>query len=484
MKHLPVFLSVHGRSGLVVGGGAAAADKARLLRQAGAAVTVVAPKVAPALADLAAGGEIRLLRRRFVAGDVAGRVVVYGATGNDAVDVAVAKAASAAGVPVNVIDRPRLSSFISPAIVDRDPVMVAISTGGAAPVLARRLRAAVESLLPSGLGRLAQFAESFRAAVKANFPTAVARRRFWDRFFDGPIAEAVLGGDLRGAREAMLNLVNRPGADRWPTGGVTLVGAGPGDPDLLTFRALRSMQQADLVVYDRLVGADILDYARRDAERVYVGKAKGGHGHGQEWINALMVREAKAGKRVVRLKGGDPFIFGRGGEELDYLRRHGVPVEVVPGVTAAAGRAAAAGLPLIHRDHAPAITFISGHGISGHGISGHGKDGGLPDLDWAALARARHTLVIYLGRSTAGSIAGRLIDHGMAPTMPAAIIENGTRPEQKVAGGDVAGLEHMIAAAGISGPALIVIGEVARMADAAALSGEAEAPATRRRRLA
>jgi uroporphyrin-III C-methyltransferase/precorrin-2 dehydrogenase/sirohydrochlorin ferrochelatase len=472
MKHLPVFLSVHGRSGLVVGGGAAAAEKARLLRQAGAAVTVVAPKVAPALADLAA--EIRLLRRRFVAGDVAGCAVVYGATGIDAVDVAVAKAADAAGVPVNVIDRPRLSSFISPAIVDRDPVLVAISTGGAAPVLARRLRAALESLLPSGLGRLAQFAESFRAAVKANFPTAVARRRFWDRFFDGPIAEAVLGGDLSTAREAMLNLVNRPGADRRPAGGVTLVGAGPGDPDLLTFRALRSMQQADLVVYDRLVGADILDYARRDAERIYVGKAKGGHGHGQQWINALMVREAKAGKRVVRLKGGDPFIFGRGGEELEYLRRHGVPVEVVPGVTAAAGCAAAAGFPLTHRDLAPAMTVISGHG----------KDGGLPDLDWAALARARHTLVIYMGRSTAGSIAGRLIDHGMAPTTPAAIIENGTRPEQKVAVGEVAGLEHMIAAAGISGPSLIVIGEVARMADAAALWAEAEAPAAPRRRLA
>jgi uroporphyrin-III C-methyltransferase/precorrin-2 dehydrogenase/sirohydrochlorin ferrochelatase len=234
------------------------------------------------------------------------------------------------------------------------------------------------------------------------------------------------------------------------------------------------MQQADLVVYDRLVGADILDYARRDAERIYVGKAKGGHGHGQQWINALMVREAKAGKRVVRLKGGDPMIFGRGGEELEYLRRHGVPVEVVPGVTAAAGCAAAAGFPLTHRDLAPAMTVISGHG----------KDGGLPDLDWAALARAHHTLVIYMGRSTAGSIAGRLIDHGMAPTTPAAIIENGTRPEQKVAVGEVAGLAHMIAAAGISGPALIVIGEVARMADAAALWAEAEAPAAPRRRLA
>ncbi len=464
MKHLPVFLSVHGRAVLVVGGGAAAADKARLLRKAGAAVTVVAPEVAPALAELAAGGEIHLLRRRFVAGDVAGRAVVYGATGNDAVDVTVADAAHAAGVPVNVIDRPRLSSFITPAIIDRDPVVVAISTGGAAPVLARRLRAALETQLPSGLGRLAGFAESFRAAVKANFPTAVARRRFWERFFDGPIAEAVLGGDLAVAREGMLNLVNRPGTDRRPAGGVTLVGAGPGDPDLLTFRALSSMQQADLVVYDRLVGPDILACARRDAERVYVGKAKGGHGHTQERINALMVREAKAGKRVVRLKGGDPCIFGRGGEELDYLRRHGVTVEVVPGVTAAAGCAAAAGLPLTHRDLAPAMTFITGHG----------KDG-LPDLDWAALARARHTLVVYMGRSTAGIIAGRLIDHGMAPTTPAAVIENGTRPDQKIAVGEVAGLEHMIAAAGITGPALIVIGEVARLADAAALSGDAEA---------
>lgn len=472
MRHLPVFLSVRGRSGLVVGGGPVATAKARLLLKAGATVSVVAPKVAPALARLAAAGEIRLLRRRFVAGDVADRAVVYGATGIAAVDADVALAARAAGVPVNVIDRPELSSFITPAVVDRDPVLVAISTGGAAPVLARRLRAAVESRLPSRLGRLAGFAESFRAAVKANVPSAVARRRFWERFFDGPIAAAVLAGDERGAREGMLGLVNRPQAPPPSMGRVALVGAGPGDPDLLTLRALDSLQRADLVVYDRLVGPDVLDYARRDAERVYVGKAAGGRGHGQDRINALLVRAARAGKRVVRLKGGDPFIFGRGGEELDYLRRHGVPVEVVPGVTAAAGCAAAAGFPLTHRDHAPAVTFISGHG----------KDGP-PDLDWAALARSRHTLVVYMGRAAAGAIAARLMAHGMAAATPAAVIENGTRPEQKLRLGTLAGLAPMIAAAGITGPTLIVIGEVARMAIAAP-AADAGVPTVPLRRLA
>ena len=460
MQHFPAFLDLRGRSALVVGGGAAAAHKAGLLLKAGAAVTVAAPRVGPELAALAEDGAVRLTRRGFVGGDVAGRAVVVAATGRADVDERVAAAARAAGVPVNVVDRPDLSSFIMPAIVDRDGIVVAVSSGGAAPVLARRVRAAVEAALPARLGRLARFAGGFRGAVKARIADAAGRRRFWERFFDGPLAEAVLAGDEGRAREGMLKLVNGRAAARAPTGAVDLIGAGPGDPDLLTLRALRLIQQADVVVYDRLVGPGILDHARRDAERICVGKAKGDHSLPQDGINALLVRLARAGKRVARLKGGDPFVFGRGGEELDHLRRAGIEVAVVPGITAALGCAAAVGMALTHRDHASAVTFVSGHAAD---------SGGVPDLDWSALAGPRRTLVVYMGVSAAGAIAGRLVAQGLDPATPAAIVENGTRPEQKVAVGTVAGLGDMVRDHSIVGPAVIVVGDVARLAaDAAA----------------
>ncbi len=456
MKYFPAFLDLSGRPALVVGGGELAARKVRLLLKAGARVTVVAPHIGAELAQLAAEGTLRIIQRGFVAGDVRGKALVHGATGRAPVDERVAEAARAAGVPVNVVDRPDLSSFIMPAIVERDPVVIGISTDGAAPLLARRIRVAIEALLPARLGRLARFAESFRGSLRATMPEARDRRRFWERFFDGPVAGAILAGDERGAREQMLSLVNRPQAAATAQGMVHIVGAGPGDPDLLTLRALHLMQQADIVVYDKLVGRAILDYVRRDAERIYVGKSKGNHARSQDEINALLVEQARAGKRVLRLKGGDPFIFGRGGEERAHLRRAGVRVEVVPGITAATGCAAATGIPLTHRDHAPAVTFVAGHGRNGE-----------PDLDWAALARARHTLVIYMGVSSAGRTAARLIEHGMAPDTPAAIVNNGTLDSQQMAIGPLARLGALVAEHGIEGPAIIVVGEVVRAADAA-----------------
>ncbi len=464
MNYLPLFVDLSDRPCLVVGGGVAAAAKARLLLAAGARVSVVAPRPEGGVAELLARDDVTHLRRGFRERDVAGRAVVFAASGEPEVDARVARAARAAGVPVNAVDRADLSTFITPAIVDRDPVVVAVSSGGVAPVLARRLRRRIEALLPPGLGRLARFAGSFRGAVRATIPGVAARRRFWEDFFDGPLAEAVLRGETARAREEMLRRVNRPAPA--PAGAVAIVGAGPGDPDLLTLRALRLLEGADVVVYDRLIGPGILDRARAEAERVFVGKAKGRHGMGQAAINALMARHAKAGRSVVRLKGGDPLVFGRGGEELDYLRAAGVPVEVVPGVTAAAGCAAYAGFALTHRDHASALTLISAHAKEGE-----------PDLDWAALARSRQTLVVYMGRAKAAEIARRLIEHGADAATPAAIVVNGTRPDQSVAVGTLGGLGRLAAESPVAGPALIVIGDVVGMAGAQAWAAPPRAAA-------
>ena len=338
MRYFPLFFDLRARSVLLVGGGAAAARKLRLLLKAGAKVRLVASELDRETTDILANGGVSLVRHSFRPADLAGQSLVVAATGSDPIDSAVARAAEAAGLPVNVVDRPDLSSVIVPAIVDRDPVLVGISTGGSAPVLARRLRARIEASLPARLGALARFAETFRAAVAGLVPDGRERRAFWEAFFDGPLARRVLAGEERAAREAMLSLVNRRGSLGTPKGSVALVGAGPGDPELLTLRALDRIENADVLVYDRLIGSQILDRARRDAERLYVGKAKGARATSQAEINALLIREAKAGKRVVRLKGGDPFVFGRGGEELakPSVARHRA-VEIVPGITAAAG---------------------------------------------------------------------------------------------------------------------------------------------------
>jgi uroporphyrin-III C-methyltransferase/precorrin-2 dehydrogenase/sirohydrochlorin ferrochelatase len=458
MQHFPAFFALTGRSVLVVGGGATACRKARLLADAGACVLVVAPRLGPEMAALAEAGRVEHRPRPFAPNDLDGQTLVIAATGVAGVDTDVSAAAQARGLPVNVVDAPALSSFIMPALVRRDPVTVAISTGGAAPVLARAIRARLEALLPANLGRLARFADGFRSAVKATHGSESERRRFWERFFAGPIAAAVLEGDERWARERMLDAVNRrPGEDD-ASGSVALVGAGPGDPELLTLRAVRLLEEADVIVHDRLVGPAILDRARRDATRIDVGKRRGAAAKSQEQINALLLAEARAGRRVVRLKGGDPFVFGRGGEEADYLARHGVRVVLVPGITAATACAAAAGIPLTHRDHVQALTFVTGQGRDGE-----------PGLDWAGLASGRQTIAVYMGRAAAGRIAERLIDAGMSPATPAAMIENATLPEQRIETAPLSALRALATADGGGperGPALFIIGEVVRKAKA------------------
>tara|TARA_R110000772_G_scaffold49123_8_gene113045 strand:- start:65724 stop:67127 length:1404 start_codon:yes stop_codon:yes gene_type:complete len=458
MRQFPIFLTVQDRPVLIAGGGEAAARKLRLLLKADARVTVVAPDATDEILDLVEAGDIDWQARAFRPEDLMGAVLAYGATGIDAVDRQVSDAARHAGVPVNVVDRPELSDFITPAIIDRAPITVAVSSGGTAPVLARGVKAAIERLLHPNLGALALFAERFRGAVKAVVPTGRARLRFWDAFFDGPIAARVLAGDETGAAEDMLSYVNRRGREQ---GGIVhIVGAGPGAADLITLRGQRLLEQADVIVHDRLVGDGVLDLARRDADRIDVGKAPDRHPVPQEKINDILIAQARLGKRVVRLKGGDPFVFGRGGEELAALNAAGIRAEVVPGITAATACAAATGIPLTHREHASAVTFVTGHK----------GDGDAPDIDWAVLARSGATLAVYMGIGGAGTIANDLSRHGLADT-PVAVIENGTRPDQRVFTGHVHGLDALVRTNGITGPALIVIGDVAALADLSTATG-------------
>lgn len=475
MRHFPLFLDLTNRSVLVVGGSDAAARKAATLAAAGARIDVVAEQPQPVLleqltgypavpvrtgtlsaderADEATG--IRILRRAFCSDDIEGRALVVSATGDARLDAEVSAAACRSNVPVNVVDRPDLCTFIWPAIVDRDPLTVAVSSAGTAPVLARMIRARIEAMLPANLGQLARFAKRFRGAVKATRRSGIARRRFWERFFEGPIADAVLAGDEREAREQMLTLINRHNDTAETEGRVTLVGAGPGDPELLTLKALRALHEADVIVHDRLIGPRILEYARRDAEFIDAGKAPGRHPLPQDAINRLLAEHAREGRRVVRLKGGDPFVFGRGGEERAYLRHLGIRCDVIPGITAATGCAAAAGIPLTLRGAAQSLSVVTARG----------RDGADPDLDWRALARDRQTLTIYMGAASAGGVARRLIAAGRDPATPTAVIARGTLPEQRQALGILQELPQLVRRIG-AGPVLIVVGDVVREADA------------------
>lgn len=456
MEYLPLFLRLEGEPVAVVGGGEVAWRKVQWLRRAGAQVRVIAPLLQGELAAAAAAGELQHRVAAFTAEHLEGARVVVAATGDTAVNAAVAAAARAAGIPVNVVDDAELSSFIFPAIIDRSPLLVAVSSAGQAPVLARRVRAQLEALLPSRLGALARFLGAQRARVRAGLPPA-ARRGFWERLLDGPVAAAVLGRDRpRAARELRRELREAQAGAGAPRGSVHLVGAGPGDPDLLTLRALQLLQQADVILYDRLVSAAVLERARRDAQRIFVGKESGERGQ-QERINALLLALARAGKHVVRLKGGDPFIFGRGGEELEVLAAHGIPCSVVPGITAALGAAAAAQLPLTHRGLAPSVTFVSGHV----------PDGALPD--WRFFANPRHTVVFYMAVAQLESLVARLRAAGALPAHPVALIERATLPGERVLRGTLADIVARARAAGISAPALLVSGAVAAQACATAL---------------
>jgi len=450
MDFLPIFLDIRGQPCLIVGGGEVAARKSALLLRAGARVTVLAPALSAAFeADLAAA-RIAHRAERFREQDLEGFAVAIAATGDDAVNRAVAAAAKARRIPVNVVDQPALCSFVLPSIIERSPLVVAVSSGGASPVLARLLRARLESLIPAGYGKLAGLAREFRERVKARLAPR-ERRRFWERVLQGPIAEMVFSGREAEARAALAASLEDPRLTL--TGGeVSLVGAGPGDPDLLTFRALRLMQQADVVVYDRLVSAPILNLVRLEAERIYAGKERAMHTLPQEDINHLLVRLAKEGKRVVRLKGGDPFIFGRGGEEIDTLAAEGIPFQVVPGVTAAAGCASYAGIPLTHRDYAQSVVFVTGHL----------QDGSL-NLNWPALAQPRQTIVFYMGLLGIDQLCEKLVAHGLPASMPAALVQQGTMPQQRVLSGTLATLPTLVRQSGAHAPTLIIIGEVVKL---------------------
>lgn len=430
MRHFPIFLDLCGRTALVVGAGERAEAKAAALAAAGAAV------VRHEGADLPTPEQLRSAS------------VVFVCAGDPAQAAATAERATVERVPVNVVDRPDISTFVMPAIVDRGDVVVAIGTGGAAPVLARRIRARIQQLLPERLGRLAGFAARFRGTVKAAVPDFDQRRRLWERVLAGPIAEQVLAGREAEAQAAMVEAINRREAP--PAGIVHLVGAGPGDPELLTVRALRLIEEAEVVIHDDLVSPDILSHARVDALRIPVGKRQGRPSTPQAEIEALLVRHARAGRRVVRLKGGDPFVFGRGGEEIEALRAAGIPFTVVPGITAALGCAAAIDLPLTHRDHASALTLVTGEG----------RAGARP-----AMSAAPHqTVALYMGTRAAADVAQGLMAGGRDPETPVAVIENGTRPDQRVAFGTLRGLGDLVRADRGNGPALVVIGETVALA--------------------
>jgi uroporphyrin-III C-methyltransferase/precorrin-2 dehydrogenase/sirohydrochlorin ferrochelatase len=376
------------------------------------------------------------------------------ATDDAEVNRQVSEAASARRIPVNVVDRPELCSFIMPSIIDRSPVVAAISSGGTSPVLARVIRARLESLIPSAYGRLAQLVAQFRDRVKVKFTHINHRRVFWEEVLQGPIAELVYSGQDRAAYAALERKLETAVGDQAHLGEVYLVGGGPGDPDLLTFRALRLMQQADVVVYDRLVSPEVLDLVRRDAERIYAGKERDRHAIPQEDINQLLVRLAREGKRVVRLKGGDPFIFGRGGEEIATLMEEGIPFQVVPGITAAAGCSAYAGIPLTHRDYAQSVVFVTGH-----------LRDGTVNLNWKALAQPKQTVVFYMGLHGVDTICRELIAHGLSDKTPAALVQQGTTRHQQVHTGTLASLPGIVERAKVKPPTLIIVGEVVTLRD-------------------
>ena len=448
MDFLPLFHNLRGRLVLLVGGGDVALRKARLLSEAGARLRVVAPTIEPELLSLVQqrGGETLL--QNYSADQLEGAQLVIAATDDGELNARVSRDAQARSLPVNAVDAPEHCTVIFPAIVDRSPLVIAVSTGGHAPVLARLTRARIETLFPHSWGRLAQLAQRFRSQVKAAFSTINQRRVFWEDVFQGDIAERVFSGREAEAERLLIERLEQQKGQHYQ-GEVYLVGAGPGDPDLLTFRALRLMQQADVVLHDRLVPDAIIDLCRRDADRIYVGKARADHAVPQEQINQLLVRLAKEGKRVLRLKGGDPFIFGRGGEEIEELAANGIPFQVVPGITAANGCSAYAGIPLTHRDHAQSVRFVTGHL----------KDGST-NLPWQELVARGQTVVFYMGLVGLPVICEQLIAHGRAPDTPIALIQQGTTAQQMVLTGTLASMPALVEQTEIKPPTLLIVGEV------------------------
>jgi len=453
MDYFPLFLKLTDRPCLVIGAGSIAARKIDLLSRAGAAITVIANDIAPVVANMQNSHHLSIKQKTFETTDVTGFHLVVSATDNSTTNELVAKSATDSNILVNVVDNPALCSFIFPAIIDRSPVIAAVSSGGAAPVLARLLRAKIESLIPAEFGHLAHLAAKFRSQVKKQIKEPSQRRIFWENILQGKIAELVFSGKQQEAEKQLQQLIANS-VDKASVGEVYLVGAGPGNPDLLTFRALRLMQQADVVVYDRLVSAEILDLTRRDSEKIYVGKQRANHSLPQDSINELLLSLAKKGKRVVRLKGGDPFIFGRGGEEIEALLEENIDFQVVPGITAASGCSTYAGIPLTHRDHAQSCTFVTGHL----------KDGST-DLNWPQLAAPNQTIVFYMGLSGLQKICQSLIDHGCSKQHPIAIVQQGTTSNQRVITGTLESLPKKVIDEKIKAPTLIIVGTVVSLHD-------------------
>ena len=455
MDYLPLFHRIAARPCLVVGGGDVALRKVRTLCEAGAHISVIAPAICQGLADMALEypALLSLCEREYHQGDLDNVVLVIAATSDQPLNAAISAEAQARNIPVNVVDNPALCSVIFPAIVDRSPIQIAITSSGTSPVMTRLLRGRIESLLPGNLGTLAKLAARYRSKVKSLLRGENQRRRFWETVLDGAVAESVYAGNEEQADQQLLAQLEAMVADAdseaQSSGEVYLVGAGPGDPDLLTFRALRLMQQADVVLHDRLVSPQVLAMVRRDAERIYVGKRAGDHAVSQQNINSLLVDLAKQGKRVLRLKGGDPFIFGRGGEEIERLAEEGVPFQVVPGITAASGCASYAGIPLTHRDFSQSVQFITGH-----------KQDYKLDLNWPSLAVPNQTLVFYMSLVSLSDICAELVKHGLPSDTPAALVEKGTTPEQRVVISDLANLAAKVTGLKVRAPTLLIIGHV------------------------
>jgi uroporphyrin-III C-methyltransferase / precorrin-2 dehydrogenase / sirohydrochlorin ferrochelatase len=450
MRWFPLFLDLRERRVVVIGGGIVAERKIDLLLQSGARILIVAPTLTAALMARVMAGEITHERREFEPADLDRARLAIAATDAPHVNRAVAIAADARNIPVNVVDDAGLSTGILPAIVDRSPLVVAIGTDGSAPVLARHVRALIESVVDESLGRLAGLLARWRGRIKQRVPDVDRRRHLYERILAGPV-----GGQVRRARDAQAEvlleqLLTQGGADR--AGLVQIVGAGPGDPGLLTLNALRALQGAEVVLYDRLVSSEVLKLARREALMIGVGKSAGGHSVNQARIHELMLEHASRGRRVVRLKGGDPFVFGRGGEEIEFLRAHGIAYEVLPGITAAIACAAYAGIPLTHRDHAASLRVVTAH-----------CHGAIDAVDWRTAAVQRETLAIYMGVNSVALVQRELMRHGRSPHTPIAFVENGSRPDQRVAIGVLGEAAALGAEHQIKSPALLIVGAVAAL---------------------
>ncbi|MDO9310066.1 MAG: siroheme synthase CysG [Nitrosomonas sp.] len=451
MDFLPICLNIKNKTCLVVGAGEVATRKIMLLLQAGAKVSVVSPELDTTLKEYLVHGKIKFFAESFQPEQLENIVLVIAATNDQVTNRLVSEAAQQRQIPVNVVDAPDLCTFIMPSIVDRSPLLISVSSGGQSPVLARLLRAQLEIMIPVAYARLAAMAGKFRQHVKQHFTHPEKRRIFWEKLLQGRFTEMVLAGKDKAAQAYLFQSLQQE-KDESLQGEVYLVGAGPGNPDLLTFRAMRLMQQADVVVYDRLVSPAILDMVRRDATRIYAGKERNRHTLEQESINLLLVRLAQEGKRVLRLKGGDPFIFGRGGEEIETLASYHIPFQVVPGITAASGVAAYAGIPLTHRDYAQSCIFVTGH-LKNNSI----------DLDWHYLARPNQTIVIYMGLLGLPFLCQQLVAHGLPDSTPAAIIQQGTTQKQKVITGTLQTLADLAAAEKLTPPTLTIVGEVVQL---------------------